>query len=992
VRFADRPETDPGERPVREIVGVDPALNQRWSSRRMLIKNRQGELASRFQRDHGRPPTPVEAVQLAQQATLETRDAKHEPRSLTEQRATWRAQAAETLGGPQAVQAMINKTLNPIPMMSPAVGDAGWVSVTAENVLEAVEGRRSTWQSWHVRAEVQRHVRAADIATDKVEPLVELLVAEVLQTRSIALTRPNNGITEPEALRRVDGSSVYTVAGSELFTSARILAAEQRLVEAAGRTDGRVIDADTVELALLEAAANGVNLDPGQAALVRSMCTSGTPLQLAIAPAGAGKTTAMSTLVQAWIDGGGQVIGLAPSAAAAAQLRDATGAPAETLAKLTWSIHHNELPDWAERISRSTLVIIDEAGMADTLTLDTAVQFIIGRGGSIRLVGDDQQLAAIGAGGVLRDIQASHGALRLTELHRFTDPAEAAATLAVRDGRPEALGFYLDRQRVHVGDPTTTLDGVFNAWQNDCNQSLDAIMLAPTRELVGSLNQRARDHRLAGATPRRQVELADGNAASVGDLIITRSNDRRLRITATDWVKNGNRWTILKLTRNGGLKVRHAQNGRMVTLPANYVRTAAELGYATTVHTAQGVTANTMHGVVTGEESRQQLYTMLTRGRSANHVYVAVVSDGDPHTVIQPDNVHLRTATDLLEQILARDATPQSATTLQREQQDPAVRLGAATARYLDAIHVAAEQLAGPQAVANLDRSADRLITGLSGDPVWPTLRGHLLLLAAAGADPISELLAAAAQRDLTSARDQAAVIDSRIRGTRLVGAGRPLRWLPDIPDCIAAGPDWGPYLDAQSELVAELADQVRLSTEGEAPAWAAQLHVPLPGELIADVQVWRAANQVDPSDLRPTGPPQLGYAARAWQRQLDKRLAAADTRTDRQWRQLLAAEAPSTIADSFLPELTEKLSNLTQAGFDATLLVRSAAAAGLLPDDHPAAALWWRILDQLPQMPNHEPATANALPATRRITTTSPDQQRAVPRSAAPPALGPSR
>ena len=80
-------------------------------------------------------------------------------------------------------------------------------------------------------------------------------------------------------------------------------------------------------------------------------------------------------------------------------------------------------------------MIIDEAGMADTLSLDTAVQFIIGRGGSVRLVGDDQQLAAIGAGGVLRDIQASHGALRLSELHRFVDPAEAAATLALRDGR-----------------------------------------------------------------------------------------------------------------------------------------------------------------------------------------------------------------------------------------------------------------------------------------------------------------------------------------------------------------------------------------------------------------------------------------------------------------------------------------------------------------------------------------------------------------------------
>jgi ATP-dependent exoDNAse (exonuclease V) alpha subunit len=503
---------------------------------------------------------------------------------------------------------------------------------------------------------------SAEIDTDNVEQLVELLVAEV-QTRSVSLTSTDDGISEPVALRRADGSSVYTVAGSELFTSARILSAEQRLVAAAGRSDGRVVDAGTVELALLESAANGNALDPGQTALIRSMCTSGARLQLAIAPAGAGKTTAMRGLVQAWSDSGGQVVGLAPSAAAAAQLRDATGAPAETLVKLTWSIHHADLPDWADRIDWSTLMIIDEAGMADTLTLDAAVEFIIRRGGSVRLVGDDQQLAAIGAGGVLRDIESIHGGDRLTELHRFTDPAEAAATLALRDGRPEALGFYLDRRRVHVGDPITTLDAVFNAWQADRSHGLDAVMLAPTRELVSRLNQRAQDHRLAGTTPGREVELADGNTVSLGDLIITRSNDRRVPISTTDWVKNGDRWTVLNLTRTGGLRVRHALNGRMATLPADYVQTSVELGYATTVHTAQGVTADTMHGVVTGEESRQQLYTMLTRGRSANHVYVAVVGDGDPHTVIQPDNVHLRTATDLLEQILAMDASPQSATT-----------------------------------------------------------------------------------------------------------------------------------------------------------------------------------------------------------------------------------------------------------------------------------------------------------------------------------------
>jgi hypothetical protein len=75
-----------------------------------------------------------------------------------------------------------------------------------------------------------------------------------------------------------------------------------------------------------------------------------------------------------------------------------------------------------------------------------------------RLVGDDQRLAAIGAGGVLRDITNTHGAVRLTELHRFTDPAEAAASLALRDGKPEALDFYLDQRRVHVGDVATTTE------------------------------------------------------------------------------------------------------------------------------------------------------------------------------------------------------------------------------------------------------------------------------------------------------------------------------------------------------------------------------------------------------------------------------------------------------------------------------------------------------------------------------------------------------
>jgi hypothetical protein len=68
------------------------------------------------------------------------------------------------------------------------------------------------------------------------------------------------------------------------------------------------------------------------------------------------------------------------------------------------------------------------------------------------------------------------------------------------------------------------------------------------------------------------------------------------------------------------LTVRHNYSHHTVRLPVDYVRTSTGLGYATTIHSAQGVSADTMHGLATGHQSRQQLYTTLTRGRHANHL------------------------------------------------------------------------------------------------------------------------------------------------------------------------------------------------------------------------------------------------------------------------------------------------------------------------------------------------------------------------------------
>ena len=107
VAFADAADTTPGKRPVREIVGIPTELTEFWSSRRAAIEHRVGQLAKAFQTEHHREPTAVEMLALSQQATLETRQAKHEPRSLAEQRHTWRTEAVEVLGSQRNLSNLI---------------------------------------------------------------------------------------------------------------------------------------------------------------------------------------------------------------------------------------------------------------------------------------------------------------------------------------------------------------------------------------------------------------------------------------------------------------------------------------------------------------------------------------------------------------------------------------------------------------------------------------------------------------------------------------------------------------------------------------------------------------------------------------------------------------------------------------------------------------------------------------------------------------------
>jgi conjugative relaxase-like TrwC/TraI family protein len=972
-----------GRRPVREVAGVPDDLIAGMSSRRRSIEDVQARLTARFQADHGRLPTPVEAHKLAQQATLATRPDKPEARSFAQQRAEWAPRAEQILGRP--VSAMLADVTRPgrrrRRRRDPAAGDGSWdlaVEALADEVLRVVSNGQAVFRDTHVMAEAQRAARRAGWpAAGRVDAADRIAAAAL--SRCVSLARPEPAEI-PAGLRRSDGASVYRSAHSGLFTTQETMDAERRIVAAAGLGGGRRAGASDVGLALIRSDAGGTRLNQSQRRLVAELATSGRRVQLAMAPAGSGKTTAMAVLADVWRGSGGDIIGLAHQATAADQLRQAIGdeSVCDTLARLTYWLRGVEVdgvpvyePSWASRVGRDTLIVVDEAGMAATADLDALVSFASARGASVRLVGDDRQLAAVGSGGVLRDVETAHGSVTLDELVRFRDPAlgpaEGLASLGLRNGDHDALGFYTGQGRVTPVTDDTAVAALLADWTADTAAGARSMMLATTLEEVHRLNEAARQQmvRAGQVSDRRVVRLAGGLAAGAGDTVVTRRNARRLRIGRTDFVKNRDRWNVLKTGTDGSLQVQHERSRRLITLPADYVREHVDLGYASTITGAQGVTVDRCRVLVRGSETRNALYVAATRGAWANQLYVVTGGDSDPEQVVFDERARLRTAVENLEAILDRAGGDESASTVRRELSNPFRQLGADVDVYRDAVQQAALAALGDDGVAAIAQGCDRAarerglpaLTSLEG---WTGLLNRLALLAGQNIDPGRAIAAALDQRELPG--DEAGLV--AVLGWRLAAmddSRGPLAWLPAAPEALAGrlDPAWRRFLAAHAGLIEEESRAVqqacRAWTEQTAPRWAAPFVADHPG-LVAETALWRAAHNIPDNEARPVGPRPDGLQVeerQAWNSLHQRLCQAAETGM---WG------VPAAVAeDSYWPVVAARLSRHARLGDRqrqtiAAVLLSETAHGRPLDVERPAADLWHRVAASLQPGPAQMP------------------------------------
>lgn len=320
------------------------------------------------------------------------------------------------------------------------------------------------------------------------------------------------------------------------------------------------------------------------------------------------------------------------------------------------------------RFSRGQLVIIDEATLAGTLTLDRITAHAEQAGAKVLLVGDWAQLQSVEAGGAFGMlVEARDDAPELVDIHRFTNKWEKLASIDLRHGRVDVVDTYIDHGRVDGGTGESMTEAAYVAWKHDVDHGRASILIADNAATVRDLNVRAQAER--GGAHGRAVTLIDGTNATTGDWIITRQNDRRLRTLRNGWVRNGDRWTVNDVRPDGSLVVRRQdRRSGAVVLPAAYVAEHVDLGYAITAHRAQGITVDTSHVVVTESTTRENLYVEMTRGRDHNHAYVITGDADDNHGT--PDDQDVPTAREVLTGVLANVGAELSATqTIEAEQE-----------------------------------------------------------------------------------------------------------------------------------------------------------------------------------------------------------------------------------------------------------------------------------------------------------------------------------
>ncbi|NKL34589.1 Ti-type conjugative transfer relaxase TraA [Rhizobium leguminosarum bv. viciae] len=493
-----------------------------------------------------------------------------------------------------------------------------------DEILKLITNEKSVFTRYDIARALHRYIN------DDPQTFQNAFAA-VMASKALVELRP-----ESTGLRGRDGEARYStvemvaiegaIASNVMAMKARqnhgvfkrnvdaAIAAQDRSIQAAGASPGQGLSAEQRD------AIEHVT-GPAQIAVV-------------IGFAGAGKSTMLAAARHAWEAQGYRVHGAALAGKAAEGLEQSSGIASRTLASWEYSWQADR-----SRLNARDVFVIDEGGMVGSRQLARFVDEVKRAGAKLVLVGDHEQLQAIGAGAPFRAIAGAVGHAQLSEVRRQKADWQKQASIDFASHRTAAgLSAYVARGSLHLKtDRAETLKAIIADYVADrsANPNDTRIAMAHRRDDVRAIN--------AGIRARLQDrgELAKGSNPSGdkgeelsyqtshgkrsfarGDRIVFLENDRDLA------VKNGMLGEVIAVAPDA-IQVRldgkaRTQDGqRQVIIPVNSYQ-AFDHGYATTIHKTQGATVDRSFVLASTTMDRHLTYVAMTRHREAVQLYAGL--------------------------------------------------------------------------------------------------------------------------------------------------------------------------------------------------------------------------------------------------------------------------------------------------------------------------------------------------------------------------------
>jgi conjugative relaxase-like TrwC/TraI family protein len=561
------------------ISGVPDALSDRWSTRDGDVDR----AAQTFRRRYGREPEPGELDQL----TLKTRGPKSTATQPDIEKAYDAVGSEYHFTRRDAAKLTTDLPTTPDPNID-----------LPKELLAEVNRDRSMVTTRELRA------KAYELSAGVCRPAqADRLVNEL--ERSGELVRLEQGMWTTRTLRDVEQA---TVSVAEDRASENVAPVSEQTLKQAQREAANELDGS---LSQEQRDALGTITAPGGITLI-------------VGRAGTGKGVVTKAATRSWQLEGNEVIGTAIAGATAKRLQADTG----TDRSMTTDSLLNSIEKGHIRLDSNTVVIMDEAGMADSDRLPRLVKLTAQHNSKLLLAGDSAQLSSIGPGGLFKELEGKVPTAELTEVHRARHQWERQAWEEIRQGEPgRALARYQAHDRLHIHDTREeAMQAMVDRWDQSRKTVPDgqAVMITDgsnaERDHLNAMAQERRAH--AGELGAHQVQLpGKPYGLATGDEIIFSA---KYRIPGQQRVENGITGTVLDTSRDEDrLTIKtHEPEPRNIQVDTSEFSDLS-LGYATHIRKGQGLTTETSQVLAGGwQTDKQNIYVSVTRAREQTDIYV----------------------------------------------------------------------------------------------------------------------------------------------------------------------------------------------------------------------------------------------------------------------------------------------------------------------------------------------------------------------------------